>query len=438
MTEWLKYFFGNFFNKKYVDQSATRSYGNCLLAFLLAMLLLLVTFSSATTMAFPSHYDKSDEFHAYYHGLFDGDNALSLSLESGAMSASIGGKTADSVQVNTYTSSADRELYSDGKYNLIVDTRNITNLYNDCTVEFVNTKNADDVLTYEEYKALSSTDASNYSATLKMSENAIEFTEEKIAAYADFVEANGDEKAKASLAELEQNGVVPAEKYADMYKLYYSTKYGSFGTSFSRAPTMRNYYISTYLASDGNGGSRYENYVIILHDIAFFDWRTNDGLLVSVTGYYSGDGMQIDGEHIENADKLVTSLYKANTNAVWINYFLNIGRTALLLVICWVVIAIVATVVGFVAKSDVLGSFGGQFKTIGGFWLGALIPSVVFIVIAAFFMSQTNTFYIGMGLMLATVLVRSIVHYVAVMIEEHKQKLVGESNGQGDDGAEEE
>ena len=200
---------------------------------------------------------------------------------------------------------------------------------------------------------------------------------------------------------------------------------------------MRNYYISTYLASDGKGGSRYENYVIILRDIAFFDWRTNDGLLVSVTGYYNGDGMQIDGKNIENADKLVTSLYKTNTNAVWINYFLNIVRTALLLAICWVVLAIVATVVGFVAKSDALSGFGRQFKTIGGFWLGALIPSVVFIVIAAFFMSQTNTFYIGMGLMLATVAVRSIVHYAAVLIEEHKQKLAGESDEQSDDDAEE-
>ena len=437
MTEWLKYFFGNFFNKKYADQSANRSYGNCLLAFLLAMFLLLVTFSSATTIAFPSHYNKSGEFHAYYHGLFDGDNALSLSLNGGVMSASIGDNAADTVQINTYTSDVDRRMYSDGKYNLIVDTRDITNLYNDCTVEFVNTKNADDVLTYEEYKALSSTDAGNYSATLKMSENAIEFTAEKIADYADFVAANGDEKAKASLAKLKQNDVVPAEKYADMYKLYYSTKYGGFGTSFSRAPTMRNYYILTYLASDGKGGSRYENYVIILRDIAFFDWRTNDGLLVSVTGYYNGDGMQIDGKNIENADKLVTSLYKANTNAVWINYFLNIGRTALLLAICWVIIAIVVNVVGFVVKSDVLGGFGRQFKTIGGFWLGALIPSVVFIVIAAFFMSQTNTFYIGMGLMLATVAVRSIVHYAAVLIEEHKQKLAGEIDEQSSDGAEE-
>ena len=89
------------------------------------------------------------------------------------------------------------------------------------------------------------------------------------------------------------------------------------------------------------------------------------------------------------------------------------------------------------AKSDALGGFGRQFKTIGGFWLGALIPSVVFIVIAAFFMSQTNTFYIGMVLMLATVAVRSIVHYAAVLIEEHKQKLAGESDGQSSDGAEE-
>lgn len=83
MVQWLKYFFGNFFNKKYAEQSAKRSYCNGLLSFLLAMILLLVLFATMAMAAFPAYYDNSQEFSAYYRGLFDGDNALSLSIVDG-------------------------------------------------------------------------------------------------------------------------------------------------------------------------------------------------------------------------------------------------------------------------------------------------------------------------------------------------------------------
>ena len=91
MLEWIKYFFGNFFSKKYAEQSEQRGFGNCLLSFLLALVLMLTTFVLATGWAFPTHYGNSKDFSKYYHGLFEGENALQLSNAESNMSAKSAG-----------------------------------------------------------------------------------------------------------------------------------------------------------------------------------------------------------------------------------------------------------------------------------------------------------------------------------------------------------
>lgn len=419
MLEWLKYFFGNFFIKKYAEQSERRSWLNGLLSFFLSMVMVFGAFVLGTGWAFPSHYARSSEFAEYYHGLFVGDNALSLALAEGKMSAATG----DEYTINTYLSETDAAKYADGKYNLIVDTREIGQLYNDCHAEFVNKTDKNDVLTYEQYTALDEKTADNYSARLVMTENVLELTAENVASYAEFVSQNGTDEQKNTLAELQTDGVVPAENYGKVYELYYAAKYAKFGTSFTRVPMMRNYYISTYLAINANGSSVYDNYVIILRDIAFFAWHTDSNQMMSVTGYYGEDSLAIGGKNVTaQADKLVTSLYAANTNAVSINYFMYLSRSALTLVFVQLVLVVLATIIGFIAKSELLGSFSGLFKTSGAFWLGATIPTVLFILIGEFFLSQTYVFYLALGVELMTMLVRSVAHYVPLFIEESRKK----------------
>ena len=83
---------------------------------------------------------------------------------------------------------------------------------------------------------------------------------------------------------------------------------------------------------------------------------------------------------------------------------------------------VLATIIGFIAKSELLGSFSGLFKTSGAFWLGATIPTVLFILIGEFFLSQSYVFYLALGVELMTMLVRSVVHYVPLFIEESRKK----------------
>lgn len=414
MVQWLKYFFGNFFNKKYAEQSAKRSYCNGLLSFLLAMILLLVLFATMAMAAFPAYYDNSQEFSAYYRGLFDGDNALSLSIVDGKADLTVAGNDSKKV-INTYLDEQDKGMFSDGKYNLVVDVRDISALYNDCTVNYVNRSDKKKVIDYDKYMSLSDNEKRNYYVSVICGNEVLQIDEEKINTYVEFVVQNGSENAKNKLNAFVTDGKVAEENYGKVYELYFNARYNT------KAPSMRDYYIDTYLATDSTGASVYNNYVVLLKDIALFSWRTDNGQSVSVSGYYGKTRLTVNGTDLENADKLVKNMYAANSEAVWINYFLYMTRAALTAAFAWVLIPLLFTVIGFICKSPSLGNFGGVFKTVGGFWLGAICPTVLWTVVASFLLNQTYVFYLGVALTLVTMLVRTLIHYIPIAVTENKQ-----------------
>lgn len=435
MLEWIKYFFGNFFSKKYAEQSEQRGFGNCLLSFLLALVLMLTTFVLATGWAFPTHYGNSKDFSKYYHGLFEGENALQLSIAESKMTAkSAGGE--DVGVINTFLSQEDAAKYSDGKYNLVVDTREINSLYNDFKAEFVNKDNKDDVLTYDQYVALDKDNAAKYSFKLTYTEKTVDLNTESVASFAEFISQNGTDNQKKSLGELQTDGVVTAENYNKAYELYFAVKYAKIGNGLLRAPTMRDYYISTYLATNADGSNVYDNFVIFLRDLALVAWHNDSDQLMAVTGYYGKEAMTVDGANTaEKADKLLKSVYFANTDAMTINYFLYLMRGALMFILVWAVFVVLARIIGSLAKIESLCDFGGLFKTSGAFWLGATIPTVLFILIGEFFLSQTYVFYLALGVELMTMLVRSVVHYVPLFIEESRKKKEEAAKAEQQNGA---
>ena len=210
MVQWLKYFFGNFFNKKYAEQSAKRSYCNGLLSFLLAMILLLVLIATMAMVAFPAYYDNSQEFSAYYRGLFDGDNALSLSIIDGKADLTVAGNDSKKV-INTYLDEQDKGMFSDGKYNLVVDVRDISALYNDCTVNYVNRSDKKKVIDYDKYMSLSDNEKRNYYVSVICGNEVLQIDEEKINTYVEFVVQNGSDNAKNKLNAFVTDGKVAEE-----------------------------------------------------------------------------------------------------------------------------------------------------------------------------------------------------------------------------------
>lgn len=425
MLDWIKYFGLNFFSKKYADESKTRKLWNGVLAFLIAVVVMYGAYCVMAIASFPVHYDKSANFRAYYNGLFEGENSIAIEIKDGK--SSYIGKDASSLIINTFVNEADREKYAKDGYNVVVDMRDGRATYNDCTIKFVN---GDLTISYDEYMELGEAKQSEYSAKLVMSDRSLELTAEKIADYTTFISANGDDDAKQSLEALKTNGVVNEENYGAVYELYFKVKYSGFGNSFASAPTMRNYYTNTYLATDDSGKSVYNNYVILLEDIAFASWHTDSGQMLSVAGYYGNNNIIVNAEG--GADELILDLYNSNTSSLAINYLLYMIRAIFTLCFVWLLLPMLISVVGVILKYNTLADYSTMTKTMGGFWFGSLIPTLLFIVIASFFMAQTYVFYIGIAILFAADLIRTIIHYVPLIAEEKQKKLAEKEKAQAE------
>ena len=410
MLDWLKYFSLNFFNKKYAEQSKDRSLWNGVLAFVIAVALLYVTLCGMATASFSTHYGKSTNFQTYLHGLFSGDNALSITINNGVASFT---NADDSRVINSFVNDAD-QAYANDTYNVIVDLRDTESLYNDCIVEFVHKNDSNDVITYEKYQQLSQANQSNYLAKLTFS-NDVKNIDAEIDSYVKFINDSNNQEAIQSLTDLKVDDVIPQDNYGKVYELYYQTKYSTFGNSFATPPTMRDYYLNTYLATDSNGKSVYENYVILLQDVAFSVWYSDDAQLTSITGFYPDNNLVVNSA--QSADSLFKGVNNANKTAQRINYLLNIVSMAFTLCFVWLLLPMVVSVIGTFAKNRILADYSAMAKTMGSFWLGSVIAAILFVIISAFYLSQTYAFYLGVAVLLLTNVVRTIIHYVPILAD---------------------
>lgn len=415
MLNWLKYFGLNFFSKKYADESKDRSLGNGVLALFIATIILFVAFCGMSKVTFSVRYGNSASFKEYYHGLFDGDHAISIAVEKGKASYAVDGNNA---VINSFVNDADN-VYARNGYNLVVDMRDGKTLYDDCTVEFVNNQNSADVVSYEEYQSFENSKKENYSAKLILTEKVKEFSAESVKEYVSFVNEHGDDSAKQTLATLENNGIVAEENYGAVWQLYFQTKYGALGNSFTSAPTMRDYYITTYLATDDSGKSVYKDYVILLSDIVLMNWTADDGHIMSVTGYYGDNALTVNSA--DSADQLMADLYDVNTLSVAINYFLFVVRAVLGLCVVWLLLTALLAIVGYLFKINALG-FGAVGKTMGAFWLGSMLPALLFVLVASSLLTQTQVFYVAIAIWLVTDIVRTLVHCIHCVVQELKAR----------------
>lgn len=408
MLDWLKYFGLNFFNKKYADESKYRSLGNGILALLMALVLLFAAFCGMARIVFFVRYNNSSEFKAYYHSLFD-DKDISVTVQNGK--AAFTNSSGDALVVNSFVNQADKH-YANNGFNFIVDMRNNNDLYDDCVIQFVSSDSSK-IISFEEYAELADSEQKDYSAKLTLTGNIKHFTADVIREYLLFVYANGSDSVKQSLEKLMVDGVVSEENYGAVYQLYFKTRYGGLGSDFSTAPTLRDYYVKTYLATDENGNV-YDKFVILLQDIAMMRWIADDGRIATVTGYYGDQALTVNSG--DGADELMKNLYDANTLAISISYFLYTAQALLVLCLAWLAFPLVVALVGYFFNDDAL-SYGAVCKTMGGFWLGSVIPALLFVVIASFFMSQTNVFYVSFAILFATNVIRTIVHCVMVVAQ---------------------
>lgn len=404
--EWLKYFGLNFFAKKTASESKKRSVWNGILAFCIAIALMYGALCVGTLVSFSSRYNNSDDFTDFYRGIFKGSDGIRLEISNRKMSAL--DDSGERVMINTFKNHEDKEKYSANGYELIIDTRDCGALYSDFEAIFISTDDSSRTISYDEYQDLSSSSKESYYAKLVLSENEIVFTEDLINGYVSYITQNGDSDAVASLHELDVNN---PDSYADIYELYYNVKYSKLGTGFSSVPTVRDYYINTYLATDESGKSIYNNYVIFLYDLAFASWHTNNGIRIVATGYYSDNDIRAyDGD--KSTDQLIVDLYRTNSDVIKINYFLYMLRAISLIGLVWMVLPLVSPICGHIFKKKVFPTYSAVFKTMGGFWIGSVLPSIIFALAGSFSLSQATVFYISIGIVIIINIFRTLLQFI--------------------------
>lgn len=408
MRDWLKFFFLGFFNKELAIQSKKRSVWNGILSFFVAFILLYLALAIAFSVSFPTHYSNSSEFIEFWHGIFD-DCGVRFEIQNRKASAYY--DNGDIVRVNTFASQSDKEKYSKNGYDLIIDVRDGASLYSDFDFVFVNADN-DSTLTYDEYDKLSDSSKKDYSIKITLSEEAIEFTPELIDEYTAFIKNRG---GVDSLATLEQigNGIVAADDYGKVYELYFDVKFGELSTGYASAPTIRDYYISTYLATDSDGNSIYDNYVILLHDLVFASFYDDSEVRLTVTGYYDDAYVKIDGNLLD-ADNLMLGLYKTNKGVIMINCFLYLLRGASVVGLIWLVLPLICAILHKICKGKKIPGYGETFKAMGSFWLWSAVPAVIYAIIASFVTSQVLVLYVSFIMVLIVDVIRMLIHFIGM------------------------
>lgn len=411
MKEWSKSFFGSFFRNKIAADVTRRSFWQSILSFVLAIVVLFLTSVAGVFASFPIHFKRSASFRSFVYGVFGG---VELQIRGGLAASIVSGD--GGTVINTYQNDGDKSAYSVNGYNLIIDTRPVSDTFNDFSVlcERTSDKSA---IAYDEYKLLPSADKSGYKLSIVYGENELVLTEEKIEDYCGYLSLYATGETLQKYNALCRDGVSSSE-YPELYRLYFNTYYPDFADydEFGVAPTMRSSYINKYLSADESGNA-YSNYLILLQDVVFASWRADNGTLQTLSGFYSKKDITLSNPSQAEVDGFFTEIFNANANIVVINYLINYLFASMALTAAWLLLSLILSAVGWISKKALLRSYGGSLKTVGSFSLFSALIAAAASFVCGFFLSKTQCFIISLSVFCATLLVRSILFAVYAFVD---------------------
>ena len=415
---WIKYFFLSFFSNPIAEESRKRSLGNGMLSFLLSFILLFCGLMMGNNASFPSLYNRSGNFRDFMYNVVE--NNVNIEIKDGKAISSVNGKT--NIVIDTFINEEDAISYAMNDYQIIIDTRDEATTYNDFTLTYVLN---DEEYSAEEWKKLDESEKKNYSVKINYSSNSLELTSENTAEYVKWILGDDciDKKAKERCqALLDEEGNLPSENYNDVYELYVSTYYSDLSKveRYGKAPTMRSYYMNTYLSTDENGNLKYKNFVVILQNIYFCYFTTDTGIVVSSNGYFKNVSSVLMNSP-KTVDTLFGNLHKASSDIVSVNYFIYLVRVAMFALIAWGITAFVVSICGWILKCQPLKYYSLAFKSFSTFWLFSGFLSAISAFIGSFFLSQTTNFWLGAGLLIGLSVIRCIEQNIYIFVKQQHE-----------------
>lgn len=412
MKDWFKFFGLSFFSDKVARDAHNHGFAAVIIALVLAFLFYLFGYFAADTVPFSTHYDNAEAYKAFVAQAFDG---IGLEITDGAAKSD--------KKLNTYTSEADKAAYSQGGYDLIVDTRPSNTL-----IEFTQTaKKGDKTIDYAQFKALPKAEQKEYVISHEFTDKELELDEaleNRTAEYLESISVSGaeiyDENAAKEYGELkDKKGEYKTEDYRKelwyLYVKYYYTSARSILPS-AKAPTLRDYYYLDYVSAGKS------HYLYVFDDMLAGSFETDGKIPVVFGGYFA----KTPNGKATDASGLIKQTYYDTVGNMFFTYVMSAVSQLPWLVLTPIALALVMWGIGKLVKNGWDKTFGGCYKTVNAFvWFAALVMALISFVCS--FFAAARTMYVLMPVLFAVILViRTAVFCITTALHNKKALASGE------------
>lgn len=400
MSNWLKYFWGSFFQNKIARTAENHSATNSILGWFLALLFLFLALWGGHFLSFKVNFAQAEQFHEFLANAFVDDEFV-FSIQDGVA-------TGD-VQINTFANDY-HQKYVVNDYQLIVDFRDTFNVYVDFRVVAKSTSGA--IASYEDYIDLPTALREQYTLRVQYTNNEIDVSDaENQAKYKSFLDELSDAsniRYDAEIASAYRNLDANSQTYgAELYKLYIANYYSECDISEqdSTVPTLNGYYDSLIADND--------KYMVLYRNSCLIAFAGKNAY--SFAGYYSDLSGTIDAtqtDALQVAKDFVQKCSNSSSGLYAVLYGMNLVNTFPLSLILWLVLTVALFVVCRVRKSAIGYFFLVSLQLIGSFIAVSGALAAVATLLASTFLSQDATYAFAIMVFLAIFAIRSILFVV--------------------------
>lgn len=415
MREWLKRFTLSIGSNNYMRESVHCGFGGVLLSCLLAILFLFFGIFIGKDVTFGADYNGAAEFREFLYGAFVTDDgcALKITVDGGKADVTVGG---EHITINTVANDADAERYRKNGYELIVDYNDMTEAYDDFTVECVPTGGGD-VIGYDEYEKLTASEKSRYGLRVRYSGKRKAITDKDVAEYETYLQAS---TAFEEFEKLQEKYADKGDGYSEaLYELYVKTYYPDIkNLAGESVPTLKKYY---YDMIDGK-----TKYLCVFGDMIIGSFVNDLGKTDSF-GCVQTDGVELDGGTRSALDGFIKDLYYANLSTLLFFEILNCLLMLLFTVLITVAAMLVCRLACKLKKIEIGSTFSACVKAVGSCVHAAALAAAVLAAIFGFFRGGTAVTVFALAMYAAIIAVRMTVFYVCEYRAE-KSSISGETD----------
>ena len=421
MKKWLRFFSLSFFSDRISKEGARRGYTNVFLGLLLSFVILWSGFVGADMLPFSANYTNSPDFAASVRLVLanpDVTRRIGVEAQNGRLKLTDqAGEYTENLLVNTYENNSDKEAYSVGGYNIIIDSRHADALA-EVEAYCLSNDGNNTKISYEDYLTLSEVARLNFDFKLRYTGDELKLNDELVENYRTYL-LNSDEENKSAAeklaGDLSDDKISVSEYNRGIYELYFAAYYPEIDEyeSSSKIPLLRNYYYHQYL-KDGSG-----KYLFIFDDYLAGSFETKGGAVISFYGFYSNiaDGLlipegteQAEAERI--ADGFIKQAYNAMTPITLYAHAMNVFSLIPFIALMPMVVTMLAYSILKLKGIDSLSSIGGAFKIVGSYSWFSAVAAAVMSVIGSFFLSPNILAVLPLLLFFIILAVRAIVFAV--------------------------